>query len=483
MNTRPILLAIGILLTMLSAAMVVPAIVDYSYDNINWQAFAISAFFTAFCGIALILTNQGGSKGENFNLKQAFLLTTLSWIALVAFAALPFINGEIKLSYTDAFFEAMSGLTTTGATVISGLDSVDKGTLLWRSILQWLGGIGIIVMAMAVLPMLKIGGMQLFRTESSDKSEKVLPRVAQVSAAISGIYVFLTIACAFVLYMTGMEKFDAICHAMTTIATAGFSTHDASIGYFNSPQIETAMIIFMIISGIPFVLYIQALRGKLSVLTNDIQVRWFIALLVFSVIVVTFWLMYDLDLSWRAAFRISSFNVISVTTTSGFVSADYTGWGTFPIVFMFLLCVVGGCTGSTTGGIKIFRFQVLYETAKTQLGQLVQPHGVFKAMFNGKPISETATSAVLSFVILFAFSFCVLAVLLSLTGLDYITSMSGSASAIANLGPGFGDIIGPNGNYQTFTDTAKWLMTAGMLIGRLEIFTVLILFSPHFWKS
>lgn len=482
LNTRPILLVTGSLLTTLSIAMVFPAVVDAFTDNADWRAFAISAFFTSFIGITLILTNQSDEQ-KGFTLKQAFIITTTAWVVIAMFAALPFMFANLGMSYTDAFFEAMSGLTTTGATVMVGLDNMPPGILLWRSILQWLGGIGIIVMAMAILPVLKIGGMQLFRTESSDKSEKVLPRVTQISSAITGIYLFLTIICAIALWIVGMGAFDAICHAMTTISTGGFSSHDASIGHFNNLAIEAVIMFFMIMGGIPFVLYIQAMRGKPWVLFRDTQVKWFLYLLVIAITALSSWLAYNKGINWKESLMETAFNIVSIVTTTGYATRDYNQWGSFAVTVMFLLSVVGGCTGSTSGGIKIFRYQVLYETAKAQLNQLIQPHGVFRPLFNGKPISETAMSSVMSFFILFAFCFSVLAVLLSFTGLDYITSMSGAATVMANVGPGLGDIIGPSGNYSSLPDSAKWLLATGMLVGRLEIFTVLILFSPYFWRN
>jgi len=482
LNFRPIFLVNGTLLLILSVAMLVPAILDYMAQNDSWHGFIAAAFATAFTGSALVLTNRG-YKGRNLNLRQAFILTTSSWLVLVTFSSLPFVLSDKSISFSDAFFESMSGLTTTGATVINNLDTRPIGILLWRSILQWLGGIGIIVMAMAVLPMLKIGGMQLFRTESSDNADKVLPRATQISGAITGLYASLTILCGFCLWIAGMDVFDAVNHAMTTMATSGFSTHDDSIAFFDSLSIEVVMIIFMIVSGIPFVLYIQLVQGRPQPLLQDSQVRWFLTLLALSVVSTAFWLYLTQDMTWQHALRLSSFNIVSVTTTTGFSTADYDQWGSFPIVFVFLLAVVGGCTGSTTGGIKIFRYQVLYEIAKSQVNQLVQPHGIFRPTFNGKPISDVAIGSVLSFFILFAFFFSVLAILLSWTGLDYITSMSAAGSMMANLGPGLGDVIGPSGNYSSLSDAAKWLCSIGMLVGRLEIFTVLILFSPYFWRS
>ncbi|MCB2082148.1 MAG: potassium transporter TrkH [Hyphomicrobiales bacterium] len=477
----PIFLIIGILLTILASAMLIPAAVDYYVMNPDWKNFAASAFFTAFVGIALIFTNQ--NRTSRITLKQTFVLTTLSWLVLGIFAAIPLRFARLGLSYTDAFFEAMSGLTTTGSTVIVGLDMAPPGLLLWRAILQWLGGIGIIVLAMAVLPILKIGGMQLFRTESSDRSEKVLPRAKQFAAAIGGFYIFLTLFCATCLWLAGMSGFDAICHAMTTVATGGFSTHDASILYYDSIKIETVLFFFMLFSGVPFVLYIQFFRGRPMVLWRDMQVRWYLFITFGCIIAITCWLYFFRGYYLLEAIRLSSFNVVSVITTTGYASDDYGQWGSFAILFFFLFSVTGGCTGSTAGGIKIFRYQVLFETAKVQLNRLVQPHGIFRPLYNNKPLEETIISSVLSFFILFAFFFTSLAILLSLTGLDYITSMSAAASALANLGPGLGEIVGPAGNFSDLTDIAKWMLAFGMLIGRLEIFTVLILFSPYFWRN
>lgn len=479
--SQPILRVIGVLLTVLSVTMVIPALADAHYNNPDWKAFIISAFFTCFTGISLVFTNQ--TKNMHMTLKATFFLTTFSWIALTAFAALPFLFSELRLSYTDAFFESMSGLTTTGATILTDLESAPPGILLWRAILQWLGGIGIIVMAIAVLPMLKIGGMQLFRTESSDKSHKILPRATQLSGAISGTYVLLTVICMICLWSAGMTEFDALCHALTTVAIGGFSTHNESIGYYDSALIEMIIGCFLFLSALPFVLYIQLMRGKRVSFWGDAQVQLFVVLLLLSITAMTFWLHYAHDKPMLEALRYASFNTTSVMTTAGFASADYYSWGGFAITFLFLLSVVGGCTGSTTGGIKIFRFHILKQTAKIQIQRLIQPHGVFPSNYNGKPINEHVKSSVMSFFILFAFCFIILTILLSVVGLDFITSMSASASVLANLGPGMGDTIGPSGTYAPIPDIAKWFLTAGMLIGRLEIYTVLILFSPYFWRS
>lgn len=482
-NYRPILFINGVLLTVLSVAMIIPTLVDLLSKNEDWVNFLISAFLTAFAGLLLIFTNKEKIQKKNLNIRQAFILTTSCWVVLASFSALPFIFAPLGIGFVDAFFESMSGLTTTGSTILSGLDDMPPGILVWRSLLQWLGGVGIIVMAMAVLPMLKIGGMQLFRTESSEKSDKVLPRSAQVSIAITSIYFALTVICATCLWFAGMNFFDAICHAMTTVSTAGFSTHDQSIAYFDNPKIEYVMVIFMILSAIPFLLYIQVLRGKTLVIFKDSQVRLFFILLIACVLLMTYWVHMEQGLAVKQSFRYALFNITSVITTSGFASTDYSQWGGFAVTLIFLISVTGGCTGSTTGGIKIYRYQILFQTARTQIHHLFQPNAVLKTTYNNKIVSEAIKASVMSFVILFVFCFIFMAVLLSFSGLDYLTSLSAAAATMSNLGPGLGDIIGPSGNYAGLTDMSKWVLSVAMLIGRLEVYTVLVLFLPSFWQE
>ncbi len=460
----------------------IPMLVDLAHDNPDWQAFAVAQFFALFNGISFIISCRE-DKIRDVNIKETFILTSLSWLALTCFASLPLFLSELDLSYTDAFFEAMSGLTTTGATIITDLEAAPPGVLVWRAILEWIGGIGIIVMAIAILPFLRIGGMQLFRTESSDKGDKIMPRAKQLSSAIAIIYVCLTLFCTIILYALGMNLFDAILHAMTTVSTGGFSTHNQSIGFFNSVGIELTVIIFILISSIPFPVHIKILRGKWHHLFTDHQVQFFFSVLVLFICLMTGWLVMHESYEFETALRRAAFNITSVMTTTGFTSYDYNLWGEFALTIMFLISVIGGCTGSTTGGIKIFRYQVLYKTARYQILKLIQPHGVFRFQYNGKSVSDAVSSAVMSFFILFCLCFFVVAILLALTGLDFVTSMSGAASALANLGPGLGDIIGPAGNYATINDVAKWILSFAMLIGRLEIFTIFVLISASFWRD
>jgi trk system potassium uptake protein TrkH len=448
----------------------------------DWQVFLVAGAVTLFIGVSLVLMNRAPGFGE-LSGRQAFLLTTLVWVVLTLFAALPLAFSELQLSVADAVFEAMSGTTTTGATVIVGLDAAPPGILLWRAILQWLGGIGIIVMGVAILPILRVGGMQLVRTESSDLSEKILPRAAQIASAIGLIYLALTLACAILYWYAGMVPFDAAAHAMTTIATGGFSTRDASIGGFGSAAIEWIAIVFMVIGSLPFVLYIQASGGQLRPLLRDAQVRWFIGIAAVVALAISLWLILTASALPSEALRHATFNAVSTISTTGYASTDYGLWGTFPVATLFFLMCVGGCTGSTSGGIKVFRLTVLHAVASNQVARLLRPHGVFVATFNRRPLPETAAIAVMAFVFLFALSFALLAIMLSALGLDYLTAMSGALTALANVGPGLGDIIGPAGNFSSLPDSAKWLLSAAMLLGRLELLTVLVLFTPAFWRG
>ncbi|HEX6144885.1 MAG TPA: TrkH family potassium uptake protein [Geminicoccaceae bacterium] len=479
---RPIFLVIGILLIILALFMLPPMVADLAAGHPDWQVFMAAASLTLFSGVSLLLMHRSPDTPE-ISGRQAFLLTTSVWLVVPMFAALPLAFSELELSAADAFFEAMSGTTTTGATVIVGLDTAPPGILLWRSILQWLGGIGIIVMGVAILPMLSVGGMQLVRTESSDLSEKILPRAAQIASAIGLIYLALTLICAILYWYAGMNPFDAAAHSMTTIATGGYSTKDASMGFFASPAMEWIAIVFMIVGALPFVLYIQLTNGDIAPLWRDAQVRWFISVIAATGSAIALWLVATVDLPAGEAFRYALFNTVSLITTTGYASADYGLWGTFPFIILFFIMSVGGCTGSTSGGIKIFRFTVLYEVARGQVARLIRPHGVFVPTFNDRPLAEAAAVSVMAFIFLFGLCFVVFAVLLGLLGLDYVTAMSGALTALANVGPGLGDEIGPAGNFSGLPEAAKWLLAFAMLLGRLELFTVLILFAPAFWRA
>ncbi len=478
---QPILFTIGILLSALSVFMILPALADFFNSDPDWEAFALSSGITAFCGILLSLAFRPQAP-HKLNVRDTFLLTSSSWLSVSFFASLPFIFSRTTNSNTDSLFETISGLTTTGATVITGLDYLSLGVLLWRALLQWLGGIGIVVMALTIMPILRIGGMHLFRSEFSDRSEKILPRVSQIASAIFGTYLFFTLACTILLWLAGMTFFDAICHAMSTIATGGFSTHDASVGFYNSPMIELIMVIFMIIGGTTLMLYIRLFQGDAKTLFKDSQVRTFIAVIFLSTFAGALWQWHE-GASFLQALRETLFNATSILTTSGFASTDFNLWGTFSMMILFILMLVGGCTGSTAGGIKIFRYQVLFSTAATHMQQMRHPHGIFLPRYNGKPIPDGIFASVFTLIALYVFCFGLLSLGLAFYDLDLITCLSGAATALGNVGPGLGPIIGPAGNFAPLPDGAKWMLMVGMLLGRLEYVTILILFSPRFWRD
>ena len=480
-DLRPILLINGLFLLILGAGMLFPALVDVAVGNPDWQVFAICSGLVMFVGGMLFLTSRG--EDEELSIQQAFILTVSTWVVIPVFGALPFVFSDLALSYTDAFFEAMSGLSTTGSTVITGLDGAPPGILLWRAILQWFGGVGIIIMAVIILPFLRVGGMQLFKIGAFDTAEKVLPRAAQLGIAISLLYVGLTIICAVALWSAGMSVFEAICHAFTTIATGGYSTSDGSIGHFNSALIDYIIVLFMIIGSMPFILYLKMVQGHSMVLWRDAQVRWFLALLVMLISILSLWRWGSNDQGLLDVLRYTTFNVVSILTGTGFATTDYTTWGSLAMVFFFFMMFIGGCAGSTSCGIKIFRLQVLTTMVVAHLKHLLRPSGIFIPRYNNMPIKDDVMGSVISYLFLFLICFLVLALALSLTGLDFITAISGAGTAISNVGPALGPIIGPSGTFQSLPDSAKWFLTIGMLMGRLEIFAVLILFSPQFWRA
>lgn len=479
MDLRPILYINGIFLSILSISMIFPMLADIYFGYDDWMVFFICIIITAFFGGALILSNMGHQF--DITTKQAFLLTNITWIVLPTFGALPFWFSSQGMSFTDSFFEAMSGITTTGSTVITNLDYTPKGILLWRAILQWLGGIGIIIMAMSVLPFLNVGGMQIFKTELSE-DEKALPRTTQLASSISVIYIALTGLCAICYMSVGFEMFDAIAHSMTTIATGGFSTFDASFSHYEYAGPEVIATFFMIMGGIPFVLYLKAIRGNIRPLIKDTQVKWFLSILIITILITTSYLMIQQNMGLTESLRRASFNIVSIMTGTGYSSGDYNAWGGFAVSIFFFLMVVGACAGSTSCGIKIFRFQVLYSVTKVQMNKLLHPNGVFIPHYNGKPMPNDVPSSVMGFFFIYALGFSFLAIALSYVGLDFITAMSGAATSISNVGPGLGDIIGPSGTFQPLPDSAKWILSAGMLLGRLELFTILVMLSPNFWK-
>ena len=477
-NYKTVFFTLGILQIILGIFMLVPIIVQLIYSQFDSSFFGASIVTIVF-GTLFFLSNLDHEK--KLNLQQAFLLTALSWLSIAIFGSLPFVFSNLNFSFTNAFFESMSGITTTGSTIISNLEDMPKGILLWRAILQWLGGIGIIVMAITLMPIMNVGGMQLFKISNNDSSEKILPKSKEIALRLIYIYSGLTALCAITYNIFGMGIFDSITHSMTTIATGGFSNYNQSIGYFNSIAIETSAIIFIILGSLPFIVYIKFLNGNRSIFTSDTQIKTFLKVIFISIIILSIYL----SINNSSSFNIRSvfFNVISILTGTGYVNAQFDSWGSFPLVLFLGLMFIGGCAGSTTCGIKIFRFQILYSFITNQLKKIIYPKGIFVLKYDQNQIDNKFIASIISFIYMYLVIFFLLSALLSLTGLDFITAISGAATSISNVGPGLGSIIGPNGNFSTLPDVSKWILTIGMILGRLELFAILVLFLPSFWRN
>ena len=476
-SNKTVFFLIGILLIVLGTSMLAPYSMQIIYGE-NSHSFVSSAFVTIFIGILFILANL--DKEFKLNLRQTFLFSALAWLMIAIFGSLPFLLSTSEFTISEAFFESMSGITTTGATIISDLDGSPKSILLWRAIMQWLGGIGIVVMAITILPLLKVGGMQLFKMEGPGSTEKILPRTIEVAAIIISTYVVLTFVCGLFYWLFGMTIFDSVCHAMTTIATGGFSTHNDSIGFFENSNIEIIASVFIILGSIPFISYLKFSQGNKKIFFHDVQIRGLIYLLIISIAIMFVYLLFiNFESSLIDKIRISSFNVISILSGTGYITDDFGLWGKFSLVFFLFFMFIGGCAC----GIKIFRLQMLLIFLKDQIKKLVSPNSVIITKYNNQRISDDFMKSVIIFIFTFLFIFLIIAMLLSISGLDFITSISGAASSISNVGPGLGEMIGPNGNYKALPDLSKWILAAGMLLGRLELFAVLVLFFPSFWRN
>ena len=481
MKLTPVLHILSILVMPLAGFMAISGLVDLFYSNKNWINFFSSSIVTLFVGMSVFLATRS-NRDQNLDLRQAFILTTMSWLTIATFGALPFYLSNMSLDFTNSFFESMSGITTTGSTVIENIEASPPGILVWRALLQWLGGIGVIVMAIAIFPMLSVGGMQLFKTENFEAPEKVIPRATSLTRGIFFIYSFLTLIWTGLLYFSGMKIFDAILHSMTTIATGGFSTKSNSIGAYDSHIIDWIIILGMVFGSLPFIHYLAFTRGSFNELIKDSQVRLFLGLLSLIIIIIFCLLLFNNTYEWKDALRYSAFTVTSILTGTGYGTADFGIWGGFAPTILLLCMFIGGCAGSTTCGIRMFRIQVLASSANAQLNRLLRPHSIVLPHYNEKPISDNVTNAVMGFFFIYVLAFAIIAGILSILGLDFETSISGAATAISNVGPGLGEEIGPSGNFSSLPIIAKWVLCSAMILGRLELFTVLVLFTPSFWK-
>ena len=479
-NYKTVFFTLGILQIILGISMMIPIIFQLIFQELD-SSFIGAGIITIVFGILFSLSNLDHQK--KLNLQQAFLLTALSWVSIAVFGSLPFIFSELELSVTDAFFESMSGITTTGSTIITNLDNSPKSILVWRAILQWWGGIGIIVMAITLMPIMNVGGMQLFKITSNDASEKILPKSKQISQRLIIIYSILTLLCATFYKIFGMSYFDSLTHSMTTIATGGFSNYNESIGYFQSASIEITAIIFIILGSIPFISYIKFLSGNKKIFISDSQIKSFLKIIILSIIILSIYLIFKNESMSIKIFRQVTFNVVSILTGTGYVTHEFDDWGSFPLIFFLILMFIGGCAGSTACGIKIFRIQILGIFLINQLKKIIYPRGIFVNKYDNNNVDDKFMSSIISFIYLYIIIFFMITALLSLSGLDFITSISGAATSISNVGPGLGGIIGPNGNFSLIPDISKWVLSLAMILGRLELFAILVLFLPSFWRN
>lgn len=478
----PLSKLLGLFIMLLGCFMLLPSLLLAWEKSADTQAFFIALGITLGCGAGLTLL--GSLTPFYLRGRQIFVLTSLGWLVLSLFAALPFMLASTQLSFIDALFESVSGLTTTGSTILTNLEQQSSGILLWRGLLQWLGGIGIIVLGMAILPFLQVGGMRLFQSESSDWSDKALPRSQVLAKAIGKVYLGLTSLCIFSYWLAGMQPFDALVHGLTTSATGGFSNYDDSLGFFaQQPAILWVGVVFMFLGSLPFVVFVQLTQGRWKPLWKDSQIRALSKLLVVAILLMTLYLILHTDWSLCLAITQAAFNVVSIVSTSGFSGGDFSTWGSFATLFFLYLMFIGGCSGSTSGGFKIFRHQLALILMRNQLKTLLHPRGVFSQRYNGKHLSNEVINSMVAFAFFFFATIACLALALAFMGLDFLTSFTSAVTAVANIGPGLGAQVGPAGNFADLPSTAKVLLSFGMLLGRLEILTFMVLFTRAFWRT
>lgn len=480
---HPALFIVGIIALMFSLLMILPVALLAFGEHPDWLAFLSAGGICLLLGLALGFRYRNSLK--HLRPRELFLVTVLSWVAASLFGSLPFLLCDYGFSFTDSLYEAVSGITTTGSTIIVGLDTLPADILLWRSLLHWLGGIGVIGMAVAVLPFLQVGGMRLFKAESSDWSEKALPRARVLAKSLVLVYLLLSVLCCLAYLLAGMDLFNAVNHAMSTISTGGFSTWDASFGHY---QTDTAIlwvaIVFMILGALPFVLYVRV-WGQFhpGIILGDAQVRGLLGLLALVSLAMALYLMQNSGASFGQALTSAVFNVTSIVTTTGFVNGDYSLWGPVAVAVFFFLMFVGGCSGSTSGGMKVFRFQLSMLLLHEQVRKLLHPHGIFSRRYNGRKVPSDIIVSAVAFSFIYFITVVVITLVLAALGLDFMTSLSGAASAVGNIGPGLGDIIGPAGTFQPLPDPAKWVLCGGMLLGRLELLAFVVVLTADFWKD
>ncbi len=479
-DVRPVGYVVGWLIGLLGVLMICPIVVDFHDGNANYRAFAVSLVLTVTTGAALTMACAEGWRTD-LSLRQGFLLTTGAWVAFILASTLPLMLGAPGLDLGDALFETTSALTTTGGTVIVGLEFLPRGVLVWRMLLTWVGGVGIVLMALILLPVLNIGGMQMLRNSDFNTLGKVLPRAKEIVVSCAIVYILLTFVCALGYVWSGMSGFDGVMHAMGTVATGGMGNYDSSFSAF-SPAAQYVGTIFMLLGAMSFVRFVQFARGDRRALWGDSQIRAFLGIYAaFCLAMVVARLLQAEPLSERML-REVLFNMASVITTTGYASTDYTLWGSMAETLFFCAMMICGCSGSTSGGPKVFRYQLLLANIAVELKRLHSPNIVATPRFQGREISDDVMRSVMAYFMAFFLTLGLGAVALVLLGLDPVTAISGAATSLTNVGPGFGPLIGPSGNFASLPEPAIWVMTVLMLVGRLELMAVYVLFTARFWR-
>lgn len=480
---RPAIKVSSFVLCVFGLMMAVPLMMAVIYDTGNGEAFASAFAITEMLAMIGWLFSRGYSV-QILTPRHMFLMTSIAWLVISLTGALPLLFTNDGISVTDAVFESVSGLTTTGSTVLVGLDSMAHDILVWRSLLQWIGGLGVIGMAVAILPFLKVGGMKLFQTESSDWSDKAIPQSRAMVTLIIYVYILLTFLCTLAYMLAGMDSFHAVNHAMTTLSTGGYSTSDQSFAQFVDIPSHWIAVLFMLIGAMPFSLYVHFLLKRQWRVFKDQQIRGFLLSVVLISLVLGGYLAINNDqMDTAHAFTLAAFNVVSVVTTTGYASGDYSLWGSFAAALFFFITFMGGCSGSTSGGVKVFRFQLFFMMLKESTLRAVHPRAILRRRYNGQPVDDSIIFSTAAFIFIVIISQVLLTLSLSLCGLDLITSLTGAATALMNVGPGLGDIIGPAGNFAALPDSAKWLLSVGMLLGRLEFMTIMLILIPAYWRG
>ncbi len=479
---QPIFMISGYFVSILGLSMLIPAAVDMYYTKQDWSPFITSAIISLFIGVSLFLGNR--TKIEKISIRQGYLITAISWFALSLLSALPFMLTETTSYWADAVFEATSGITTTGATILTNIEKSSKAILLWRSLLNALGGVGIVIFAVALLPFLGIGGMQIFQRESSDLNEKLMPKISYIAKRIIIVYVILLTLTFGGLLLAGMGKFDALNHAMSAVSTGGFSTKNASVGYFNNIWVEIVLMLGMIAGSLPLTWYLVILKSGRNNSFRSAQVPFFLKTLCFYILFTACWLSFsNSDYNFWQALRVSAFNVVSITTDCGFVSTDYMKWGLFAQTIFLIFAVTGGCSGSTSGGVKAFRWQVIFAFFKKSIINMTEPSRILPVKIKNMNVDNKVINSVFIFVLSFAFSIVLLTTLVAITGIDFTTAFSAIIGSITNAGPGVGNIVGPASTFAPLSDFAKYVCAFAMLLGRLEVMTILVVFTKNFWHK